>query len=139
MLLKIVCVLQVVLAQHVWNLFTANQQASCQLSNVYEESASFVDVQNNSLTGFVTNDDYFKFGLILSPNATFNMIYALACAPTNCFVKRFYIHASTCPRTVFIIGASGPASPIIDILNYDLAVGAWQISNNQILLQISFP
>jgi hypothetical protein len=139
MLLQIFSVLQVVLAQHVWNVFSANQQASCQLSNVYEESAIFVDVQNNSLSGFVTNDDYFKFGLILSPNATFNMIYSLACAPTNCFVKRFYILASPCPRTVFVIGASGPASPTVDILDYDLAIGSWQISNNQILLQISFP
>jgi hypothetical protein len=132
--------LNLISAQHIWNVFTANQQASCQLSNLFEQSARFVDTQNNSVSEFVTIDNYFKFGLLLSPNATFNMIYSLTCAPTNCFEKRYmYARASPCPRTAFVIGADSPAVPIVDIVNYKLAIGEWKTSNNQILLQITFP
>ncbi len=138
MILPFFCVLNhFVSSQHVWNVFIANTQSSCQLANVYEYSANFVDTQNNSINGFVTNDNYFKFGLVLSVNATFNMIYSLTCAETNCV--NVTDTKLTCPRIVFVIGAFGPAVPIITIVNYELAIGKWNVSNNQIMLQIIFP
>ncbi len=121
-----------VAAQHAWHFFNTTNPANCQLANVLENSATFVDAFDNVISQFQTTDS-FVFAINLNPNATFNMIYSLACFESACKLR-------PCSRCVFELSALAPQHPVVHISNYGSAIGSWQFIGNQtiILLTINF-
>ena len=110
-------------AQHVWNIVTSTNQleTQCELASVFETSFSFVDKFGNPIRNFSVTSSV-TFGLVLQPDATFNLLYSIACMVISSCVS------APCPRTVFIVGAEGPGNPIVDIIVYRNSSGAWNVS-----------
>jgi hypothetical protein len=116
-MLQLFLLVSLAISQHIWNLVQTNEPSYCQLAQTLDYDFYFVDSSNTSITNFQTINNTFRFGLLLEQNATFNMIYSLACKQTTCFIQ------PPCPRIVFLIGANGPALPIIYSKGYSGAVG----------------
>lgn len=108
-----------------------NTAAHCQLAHVYENASLFLDAQNHSTDAFVCNPDY-AFGLYLLPNASFNMIYSVACRKWNCTQ-----YPNPCARVVFLISAMGPAWPVVKIIEYSGGMGDVTLDENTIMLYVN--
>jgi hypothetical protein len=121
----------VVSAQHVWHVVNVSDTVWCELAHVFEPQSDFVDCNNKSITNFSVADT-FKFGLVLSHVADFNMIYSLTCMKQDC-------PRSPCSRVTFIISATGPAYPVINLLTFQNATGMWTLSGDVVQFFVGFP
>lgn len=120
---------------HVWHEvnMTTNFAAHCQVEHIYENRSLFYDEHNQSIETFVSNP-YFGFGLYLLPDASFNMIYSVACFNISCAQ-----YPMPCARVLFLISASGPAIPVVKIIRYWKGDGdVVFLSNNTIVLYVTF-
>ncbi len=109
-------------SQHIWNIVNTNAAAKCKLATLFENSFYFVDVAGKNMSDFQMNETY-KFGLVLEASASFNMIYSIVCMSQDCTFP-----LGPCPRTAFVISASGPGRPTVDIIHYQNASGTWNVS-----------
>ena len=119
-------------SQHVWNVVSCNSAVQCQLSHTFENGFSFVDTEGNEITGFIANKTY-QFGLVLTPNATFEMLYTIACKQLDCNFPK-----GPCSRSVFIVSANGPGLPNVTTVNYQNATGSWNVNKSYLQFNIHF-
>ncbi len=125
-----------VFSQHVWhfvNVTTPVQSKfECQIANAFENSCIFVDSTGNNITGFNATQNYL-FGMKLTDDATFNMIYTLTCMLRQC-------SKPPCSRCLFQISATDIAKPNVIISNYQSVIGQFNISvqSTTLLFQIAF-
>ncbi len=117
---------------HVKHEINTNLWSRCQVSNTFEKSTLFTDLQNQTVEIFDV-DNFFSFNMYLLSNATFNMIYSLSCLNVSCPWVSL-----PCARSVFQISANGPAMPNIFIQNYDGANSSFQIIDNLLRFTIQF-
>lgn len=117
----------IVQSQHAWHFLNTSKPVDCQLSNILEQSASFVDFHNQPITNF-TVENNFTFAMNINSHASFNMIYSVACVYQN--------QKPPCDRCVFQISALGPQNPNIFIINYGNITCEWAFTENQTIISM---
>ncbi len=120
-----------VLAQYAWNLFQTNEASYCQLANVMESNFYFTNTLNQSIHSFITTDNTYKYGLVVSENTTSDMIYSLSCKIEYCLLP-------PCPRFVFLISTNNAMFPAVYMNGYKGAVGRWRIITKMMQLQVEY-
>ena len=111
---------------HTWHITYVSDTAypwKCQLADAYENSFYFVDSDLNPVSEFeITAKTPFKFGFVIGnySNIDFNLSYTLICVQENGQER-------LSPKTVFVIGANGPADPNIHIVNLYGSTGNYTI------------
>ena len=127
----LLCILSAILplihTAHIWHSITSEKPVACSLSNIYEQSASFVNNASSPISQILV-DKNCTFGVYLAQNATFNMIYGVACKLSSC------VSLEPCPRCVFHISATGPNNPHIAITDYDNISCKWNTSKSRTIL-----
>jgi hypothetical protein len=119
-------------AQHVWHQVNTSHRATCKISKPNEDDFYFVDTMNNTVTNFEAVNS-FTFGLVLGKSVDFNMIYCLVCTRMDC-------KKQLCPRIMYVLSATGPASPHIDMLLFtnETVSGTWSNTGNLLQFLIFF-
>lgn len=101
----------------------AGRSATCVLTGLYESSSfCLVDVSGHRMeqVPFTVQPGgpQVRWDLKFDDQADFNMEYALTCVSMDG-------NSAQSPKTVFIIGANGPATPCIRVLGLYGAEGNW--------------
>ncbi len=109
---------------HTWHIVSAaggTETWKCQLADAYETNFYFVDKNLRNITEFEINPQSpFTFGFAFGDNVDFNLSYTLACTQQNG-------ESMGSPKTVFVIGANGPADPDIKIVNFHGSFGNYTV------------
>lgn len=110
---------------HTWHNVTVTDPDhlswKCQLSPVYETDMYFVDAEKKVITEFEVNGSKSsKFGFAFGSDVDFNLLFSLACARQDG-------RSQHSPKTVFVIGADGPADPNIHINNFYNGTGTYTV------------
>ncbi len=108
---------------HSLHNLTSTDDATCQLSWIYQEDYYWMWLNGTNITGSwnITAKETVSYGFVLGPTADFNLLYGLTCMLASEGVT------SQVPKGVFQIGANGPADPNIHFTSYYDAKGFWQI------------